>query len=329
MIRFTYFCLYIASNREESKHFFVEIEKYHWNKTFNPHTIYFIALHSTVRSPLNGVWKWQDGVLEQLLRIKGHKHSEWTHILQECIKFIIKQFPRPFDGLIYSGHGGGVSIGKWYRNGSPYFKLCDVISIFVEHNLTFPFMFFNSCYMGSFLSLLEYSRITNWVAADPGYNAWESITTTNTFWKRTKDIDIGLWMSACVTEYHEQHSIWNYKCYMIFDLHDIPELFREMKQTKPMKWAWKRKYILSYYHDSSTYDLYSILENMNDPTIHERNMIRLIRHMMRYSHLCERKKGPSIQWGRFAYMEDRYVGSLWWEFWKNVNTQTVFDGHIE
>lgn len=325
MTSLTYFCLYIASYRKESEYFFTEIKKYRWNSFCRPHTIYFIALHSTIRSPLNGVWKWSNGELEQLSQIS---EQTWTHILEDCIKFMIKQFPRPFDGFLYCGHGGGVSIGRWYRNRSPYFKICDLISIFIKYNVSFPVMFFNSCYMGSFLSLLECNRITNWVVADPGYNAWESITSTNTFWKRTQDI--GLWISACITEHHEQYIKWNYKCYMVFDLCVLSELFLEMKQTiNPMKWAWRREYLLSPYHDSSTYDLYSILKNMHKPTVHEKNMIWLIQRMMRYSHPCKRKNGPSIQWGRYAYMKDRYEGTIWWKFWKTVNLRIVNDGRMD
>jgi hypothetical protein len=324
----TYFCLYIASYREESEYFFTEIKKYRWNPTCISHTIYIIALHPTVYSPHNGVWKWNDGILEHLFlpqRRMRNATSEWIPILRESIEFMLEQFQKPFDGFLYSGHGGGVTIGKWYRNKSPYFKLCDLISIFIEYNLTFSVMIFNSCYMGSFISLLECNRITNWVVADPGYNAWESITTTNIFWKRTEHI--GSWLSSCVLEHRNRHPAWKYKCYTVFDLHVLPELFLEMKQTAPMTWAWKRDYVLSPYHDSSTYDLYSILVHMCDPTIHEQRMIQLLQHMMRYSHLCKRKRGPSIQWGRITHMEDRYENSIWWKFWKNVNIRTVFDGH--
>jgi hypothetical protein len=331
MNRITYFCLYIASYREETEYFFEEIEKYCWKPSFIPHTIYFISLNPTIYSPHNGVWKWEDGELEQLFqpqRRKRNSTTEWTPILRECIEFILKQFHGTFDGFIYSGHGGGVTIGKWYRNKGPYFKLCDMISVFMEYHLSFPVMFFNSCYMGSFLSLLECNRITNWMVADPGYNAGASITTTDTFWRQKDYLDIGSWISDCVIEYHKKHCMWNYKCFMIFDLHVLPDLFQEMKQTDPMKWEWKRKYLLSK-NDSSTFDLYSILKHMHKKTIHEQNMMKLIRYMMRYSQLCKRKRGPSIQWGRFLHMKDRYEGTIWWEFWKTVNLRTVYDGHMD
>ena len=308
MTRLTYLCLYIAHNKKESDYFFTEIENYQWTPHDTPHTIYYIALHSTIHSRRNGVWKWQDGILEGPLYQSSAKN--WNSIFQSCLRHLL---PKHFDGFIYSGHGGTVSIGSWFRNSSAFLKISNLISLFVKYNMTFPVMLFNSCYMGGLLSLLECNRITSWVAADPGYSGWESITNTSSFWKRSGAI--GPWLSASVHEYAHRFPRCPYKCYMAFDLHVLPALFRELKKTDPMKWAWKKKYLLSSY-DTSTYDILSVLKD-------EKKLVQLIHHMMRFSVTCDKKKGPSIQWGRITHMEYRYEGTIWWDYWKNINTCTV------
>jgi hypothetical protein len=320
MSRLTYLSLCIASNQKESDDFFKEIRKYKWTPAHRPHTIYYISLHTTVRSPHNGIWKWQDGVLEGPL-FKSSAET-WNGILRGCLRHLLATYTSAFDGLLYSGHGGAVHVGRWIRNSSAFFKMCDLVSLFEEHRLRFPVMCFNACYMGSFLSLLECERITPWVAADPGYAEWESMTATTSFWKRSGPV--GPWLQSVTNEYGKRYPHYAYKCYMVFDLHVMPALFREMKQTNPMHWNWSRDSLMSSY-DVSSHDLLTLLKQTPDLTVHESEMVRLIHHMMRYSPTTKHKKGPSIPWGRITHMEDRYDGSRWWSFWKSVNRRTMME----
>jgi len=316
MSRLTYFCLFIASRQEESDEFFKEIRQYKWTIHDRRHTFYYIAFHPTIHSPRNGIWKWQDGVLEGPL-FSSHAET-WDGMLRSCLRHLLTLHTSPFDGFIYSGHGGAVNIGRWVRDSSAFFKWCDVIALFEKHHLTFPVMIFNSCYMGSFLSLLECERITSWVAADPGYSCWKSLTTTRAFWKRSRAI--GSWLQDATIEYGKQYNECKYHCFMVFDVQVVSPLFHEMKKTEPLLWNWVSP-VTSY--DRSSYDLLSLLEHTKNRSIHDDKMIRLIQRMMRFSPTCVYKKGPSIQLGRILHMEHRYDGSRWWDFWKTVNPYSV------
>jgi hypothetical protein len=68
-----------------------------------------------------------------------------------------------------------------------------------------------------------------------------------------------------------------------------------------------------------------LVQNDQLRSFDESEMVRLIRHMMRYSPTTKHKKGPSIPWGRITHMEDRYDGSRWWSFWKSVNRRTMME----
>ena len=318
MSRLTYLSLCIAGSREESDDFFKEIKRYQWTPSDRPHTFYYISLHATIHSSRNGIWKWEDGVLEGPLFQSSA--ATWDGILRSCLRHLLSNYCSEFDGFIYSGHGGAINVGRWIRNSSAFFKVCDLVSLFEEHRLHFPVMFFNACYMGSFLSLLEFERIASWAVADPGYSCWESLTATRSFWKRHGNV--GSWLSSCTKEYRSRYIRCNYKCSMVFDLGVMLSLFREMKQTNPMNWTWSNQTRLTAY-DPSTHDLLTLLDQITNPTVHESAMIRLIHRMMRYSPVCNYKKGPSIQWGRITHMEDRYNGSRWWSFWKTVNLRTM------
>jgi hypothetical protein len=286
MSRLNYLCLFIASTPEESYHFFTEMYKYKWTIQDRPHTFYYIALHPTIQSPHNGIWKWQDGVVE------GHLFSSceetWDSILRACLYYLLNTLP--FDGFIYSGYSDGVHIGHLNHNSSAVFQWCDIISLFQECALTFPVMILQSCYMGSLVSLLECERITPWVIADPGYSYWKSLTRTCAFWKRSRTI--GTWLQASVIEYVKQYNSHNYHCYMVFDMRVLLPLIHEMKQTNPFTWAWITS---DTTYDTFSFDLLFLLERTKNPTRYDEKMIRLIHRMMRFSPTYVYKKGPSIQ----------------------------------
>ena len=321
----TYLCLAISSQKEDSSNFFDhEITWEEGNST--SHKLYIISLQPTIHSKYNGVWIWEDGEKKQVFRVR---HKNWEIILRDCLTYICNRFSQ-FDGFIYSGHSGTVNVGSWFRDHSPFFKLSDLISIFIEYQLTFPVMVFSSCYMGGWISLLEYSRITQWVCADPGYSSWNGITATSMFWKRKKSTPIGMWLQQAVTEYHKRYPKDRYKCYMVFDIRYVEPIFKQMKRVQPMEWAWKPRNRLSI-HDKTTYDLYSVLtDNETEQNQYVKKMTQYIQKMMRYSIFnCSKdnKKGPSIQWGRIRHVEDRYEGTRWWDHWKDVNTKTIAFKH--
>uniref|UniRef100_A0A6C0KI80 Peptidase C13 family protein n=1 Tax=viral metagenome TaxID=1070528 RepID=A0A6C0KI80_9ZZZZ len=315
----TYLCLTIASEKKDSMSFFKHEIK--WDKNSTPHTMYNILLQPTINSPNNGVWIWENSEKIHMMRPVSR---DWNLMLRECLDYIVNLCDR-FDGFIYSGHGGTINVGSWFRDYTPFFKICDLISIFENYHLSFPVMIFSSCYMGGFITLLECSRITKWVCADPGYTGYDGITATTSFWGRRKRGKIGKWLSEVISDYHKRYPTPKYKCYMAFDVGYIQPLFGEMKKTNPMEWGWEGHRVSNY--DKTTYDLYSVLIDDNtQKTKPVTKMISYCKKMMRYSKNSPytiNKKGPSIQWGRVRHVQDRYEGTMWWDFWKTINLKTV------
>jgi len=271
-------------------------------------SLYNIILTPSIASDYNGVWLGQNSEKRHLFR---SSKRNWISFLRDCIHSIIDI---PFDGFIYSGHGSAVSVGKWMPDQTPFFTIAELVQLFVDNGLYFPVMIWSACYMGSLLSLLECSRITNWVCADPGYAGWRGITETRSFWQRSGAI--GPWLSRVLTEYRERYGHTDtYTCFMAFDVSYALPLFLEMINDSPMEWQW----LENYPGDESTYDLLTVLEQTNRDRI-----LGYLRKMMRYSPYTRgQKRGPSIQWGRYRGVENRYEGTIWWRGWQAINRQTV------
>jgi len=313
-----YMVLFIASTQAESDAFFTEIHHYQWKPTDPPHTMDILALHPTLHSNRNGIWQWSNGHLTAAPLVTSSA-STWRGQLEDLLDHVPAG---PFDGFLYSGHASGIALGRWIRNGSPFFLTRKLIDLFQARRLTFPVLFFQSCYMGTLPALLECHRISPWVVADPGYSAWESLTATRAFWNPTRHK--GTWLRACVTEYARRYPASS--CYQVFDVSDVPHLLQHVKGMNPLQWDWAPRWRLSSY-DPSTYDWISVVEHAEEKGEKERKLLSLLKRMMRYSHPCRKKKGPSLPYGRIRHMEHRYEGSSWWSWWKSVQPQSVPGTH--
>ena len=269
--------------------------------------LYNIILTPSIGSDYNGVWLGQNSEKRHLFR---SSKRDWLSFLRDCIHYIVDI---PFDGFLYSGHGSAVSVGKWLPGHSPFFTIAKLVQLFVENGLYFPVE-----RLLHLLSLLECSRITDWVCADPGYAGWRGITETRSFWQRSGAI--GPWLSRVLTEYRERHGHADtYTCFMAFDVSYALPLFLEMLEDNPMEWRWPQHYP----GDDSSYDLLTVLEQQR-PTNRVSRMLDSFHKMVRYSPYTRgQKRGPSIQWGRYRGVENRYEGTIWWRGWRTINSQTV------
>jgi hypothetical protein len=211
--------------------------------------IYIILVYKKKRAKLIHITQ-NDTVIIGNYTQKDYGQTYWfTKLINIILKYIKKnKDPKPI-AFSYYGHGGGVVIGPW---NDPLMTINKFTNIFLK-KLTPKFVAFDSCYLGSIVSLYEVAKYTDYAIASPSWHPYTSIATMPLFGKLPKskegNSNIKQYIIDLTCQFGKVKNQPKYACLIAFDLEKLWNVVPKIK-----KLVFKETANLKQ-HDPNQYDL--------------------------------------------------------------------------
>ncbi len=180
-----------------------------------------------------------------------HSQSVWCNKMLDYVLARTKPI-----AMSYYGHGGGLVVGPWK---DPWMSLKKFNHIFIKR-IQPEILCFDTCYLGSIVSLYEISKNVKYVLASPAWHPYNSITSLKlfgklpTFTRENKHTVFKNYIVDMSCEFSKLKNLPKYTCLVAFDLTTLDKTIKRIK-----KLTFTKEQNLEL-HDPDTYDLIASVE---------------------------------------------------------------------
>jgi len=267
-----------------------------------------------------------------IIHIRGHKQGKVIHITQKeyvtkafnklemsqtkwcklMIDYVLKS-AKPVC-MTYYGHGGGLVVGPWYK---PLMSLKKFNELFIEK--VKPMLIgFDSCYLGSIVSLYEISKNAKYALASPSWHPYTSISSMKHFGNipvytaKNKAEVFKKYASDIAEEFSMVKNNPKYTCLVAFDLRNLDKAVKKVTNL-----TFTREQNLNL-HDGDQYDL---VASVNEEAKQD------FRNAVIYKNKCPKTiNGISVSY--------QNIGNIWDTFfkkskWGNYTLRKVKTHHVD
>ena len=236
---------------------------------------------------------------------KTNSQTVWCN---KMLKFVLDR-ASPV-AMSYYGHGGGLVVGPWLN---PWMSLKKFNHIFIKR-VQPEILCFDSCYLGSIVSLYEICKDVKYVIASPAWHPYTSISSLKLFGqlpqytKQNKHYVFKKYITDMSCQFSKVKSQPKYSCLVAFDLSNLNNIIPKIKKLEFVK-----DHNLQL-HDPEHYDLISSVESHIKKDLEE---IVLSKECM--SKCPIRIQGISVSHQpKGGAWQDYFTRSRWGKFTKSI-----------
>jgi len=237
---------------------------------------------------------------------KNNTQTEWCN---KMLNYVLK-ITKPV-AMTYYGHGGGLVIGPWI---DPWMSLKKFNDIFIK-KVKPEILCFDSCYLGSIVTLYEIQKNVKLVLASPSWHPYTSVSSLKLFGNLpnyTKENKTNVFKKYLVDMSCEFSTIKGqpkYTCLVAFDLTNLNKIIKKIKKIELIK---DNNLNL---HDPKGYDL---LKSVEPNVSKELSTIVLSKKCMSKCPITI--QGPSVSYqSKNSSFNKYYINSKWGKFTKTIN----------
>lgn len=245
----------------------------------------------------------------KILKYFKQKTNSQTVWCNKMLNFVLSK-TKPV-AMSYYGHGGGLVVGLW---SDPWMSLKKFNRIFIK-KIKPEILCFDSCYLGSIVSLYEICSDVKYVLASPAWHPYTSISSLKLFGKLpqyTKQNKNEIFKQYIISLSCEFSNIKNqpkYNCLVAFDISELNTIIPQIKTLE-----FKKDSNLKL-HDDDHYDLLlsveeNIKEKLEKTVLSKKCMTKCPIRIHGISISYQNKKGA---WYNY------FKNSRWGKFTKTVN----------
>jgi hypothetical protein len=245
----------------------------------------------------------------EILKYFNQKDDTQTVWCNKMLNFVLK-LTKPV-AMTYYGHGGGLVVGPWVN---PWMSLKKFNNIFIK-KVKPEILCFDSCYLGSIVSLYEIEHNVKFVLASPAWHPYTSISSLKLFGnlpnytKQNKTEIFKKYAIDMSCEFSTVKGQPKYSCLVAFDLTNLDKIIKKIKKLEFIE-----EHNLKL-HDPDHYDLLATVEaNISK----ELSTIVLSKKCMSKCPITI--QGPSVSYqfkdGKWG---DYFSNSKWGKFTKTIN----------
>lgn len=168
---------------------------------------------------------------DQTVLLNSNQESlSQTLWLKKMLNVVLK-LAKP-TALLFSGHAGGVGLGKWTDF---LMSLAKFNKIFIK-TIKPEVVAFDACYLGSIVSLYEISDNVKYCLASPSWHPFSSITGLKSFGnlpkftESNKDAIFKKYVTDMACEFNTIKNQPNYSCLVAFDLTKLQSIIPKIKK---------------------------------------------------------------------------------------------------
>ena len=207
------------------------IELGEFNKTFKKvkknvsetTDVYVISIYRTKGTIMRITNKSQ--MIIKIFYQKDDSQKKWC---KKMVQFVLK-LCKPI-AMTYYGHGGAVVVGPWNK---PWMGLKAFNEIFIK-TVKPEIMAFDSCYLGSIVTLYEIEQNVKLVLASPAWHPGSSISELKLFGalpkytSATKKAVLAKYAIALSCEFSTIKRLPKYSCLVAFDLTNLDKIVKKI-----------------------------------------------------------------------------------------------------
>jgi len=219
--------------------------------------------------------------------------------------------------MSYYGHGGGLVVGPWK---DPWMSLKKFNHIFIKR-IRPEILCFDSCYLGSIVSLYEIAKDVKYVLASPAWHPYTSISSLKLFGKlpsftrKNKHEVFRNYAKDMSCEFSKVKNQPKYSCLVAFDLTNLD---KNIKKIKKLEFTKDQNLKL---HDPDHYDLLASVESHIKKDLEE---IVISKECM--SKCPIRIQGISVSYQpKNGAWSDHFTRSRWGKFTKTIKIIHIGD----
>lgn len=219
--------------------------------------------------------------------------------------------------MTYYGHGGGLVVGPWK---DPWMSLKKFNHIFIKR-IQPEILCFDSCYLGSIVSLYEIAKDVKYVLASPAWHPYTSISSLKLFGKlpsftrQNKHEVFKKYIADMSCEFSKVKNQPKYSCLVAFDL---TTLNKTIKQIKKLEFTKDQNLEL---HDPDHYDLLASVESHI-----KKDLEKIVISKECMSKCPIRIQGISVSYQpKDGAWSDHFTRSRWGKFTKTIKILHIGD----
>lgn len=250
-----------------------------------------------------------------VLKVFNQKTNSQTVWCNKMLNYILS-LSKPV-AMSYYGHGGGLVVGPWKN---PWMSLKKFNHIFIK-KVRPEIICFDSCYLGSIVSLYEISKNVKYVLASPAWHPYTSISSLKLFGKlplfnrQNKHEVFKKYITNMACEFSRVKNQPKYSCLVAFDLTTLDRIIRKIKKLELTK---DQNLQL---HDPDNYDLLASVESHI-----KKDLEKIVLSKKCMSKCPIRIQGISVSFQpRDGAWNDHFTRSRWGKFTKTIEIVHIGD----